>query len=806
MKIYRLTIILLTLLISIALNAATIDEQRPNNIGDTKWSSLKVAVQQNKLMPTPKGFGGGKEAYLGTNIAIDGNRALVGSLEARPGEMNNQCIGEGSGFVSVLVYDGFTWQKEATLIPSDITSYGCFGYSISLSNNRALIGDFGNFNVETESGSAYLFEFDGIRWTEVHKFKSSQKAFGEFYGYSVSIDGDRAAIGALKYDDTVNNITDVGAVFIYDYSEGNWIETQRLTPIDSHSNQYFGYSVSLNDSRLLVGSPEDFDNDIFGSAYLFDLAGSNWTQTQKINASDAINHDSFGKIVKLNNDRAVIGAHGTESVYIFNNDGSTWIESQKITAFDSTGNDVFGKSLDMFGDRIVVGAYKNNNKGSAYVYDYNGLNWTFNTKLESGDGVNDDNYGYAVALSGQSVLVGAPRDDDRGENSGSIYSYAYTGANWGNTQKYITQVSSYKDEFGSAIAVSNTRAIIGSPNDNETGSAYIYDFDGSSWIQSQKLFASDAEANDLFGKSVSILGDIAVVAAFNDDNSNGSNAGAVYVYKYIGNKWEEIQKIIAPSANTSFYFGVTLVLSDTSLFIREDAGVYIYQNNGIEWIYSETLTVPLGTNNRTLLGNSISVDGNKVLIGDVLDNENGDYSGAAYIFEYNGNNWIETDKLLPSEIGNESLFGASVNLKDNRAVVLTAGSSCDFKKCIYIFEFDGTNWNETHKLIPVEPINTSKFNDKLVVSEDFIYVGSPGEGYLGSKGKIYKFVFDGTNWTEDETIILSKSSYDEYFGDSIKYSNGKLLVGAHGDDTNGMNSGAVYIFDIENFVFTNGFE
>ncbi|MSQ08671.1 MAG: hypothetical protein EXR44_05165, partial [Dehalococcoidia bacterium] len=199
----------------------------------------------------------------------------------------------------------------------------------------------------------------------------------------------------------------------------------------------------------------------------------------------------------------------------------TWTQQQKLTASDGAANDFFGYSVAVSGDTAVVGAWGDDSaKGSAYVFTRSGSTWTQQQKLTASDGAAIDYFGYSVAVSGDTAVVGAYGDDSY---KGSAYVFTRSGSTWTQQQKLTASDGAANDYFGGSVAVSGDTAVVGAyGDDSEKGSAYVFTRSGSTWTQQQKLTASDGAANDFFGWSVAVSGDTAVVGARSDDSSKGS--------------------------------------------------------------------------------------------------------------------------------------------------------------------------------------------------------------------------------------------------------------------------------------------
>ncbi len=332
----------------------------------------------------------------------------------------------------------------------------------------------------------------------------------------------------------------------------------------------------------------------------------------------------------------------------------------KITSSDSdeAANDWFGYSVSMSidGNTVVVGASlddeQGNNSGSAYIYKWNGVSWA-ETKITPSDGlVSDyDNFGNSVSMSGDghTVVVGANGDPNQGSDSGSVYIYKWNGVSWAETKITPSDgpVSDY-DYFGNSVSTSGdgNMVVVGAFGDhdqnNKSGSAYIYKWDGDSWVET-KITPSDGAESDYFGLSVSMSGDgnmVVVGAPQNDDQGNSS--GSTYIYKWNDTSWAET-KITASDGAESDCFGVSVSTSGdgntvvVGAFEDGDQGyssgsAYIYKWNGVSW--AETKITASDKTEYDYFGESISMSGNGniIVVGAYGDDDQGDRSGSVYIY------------------------------------------------------------------------------------------------------------------------------------------------------------------------------
>jgi hypothetical protein len=332
-------------------------------------------------------------------------------------------------------------------------------------------------------------------WKQLVKLTAEDGTAGDHFGVSVSLDGDYALIGASC--DNPNG-TNSGSAYIFKRSDNpndpNWYQQTKLLPNDGDSGDYFGCSVSLNGDYALVGAyGKDYTSNNVGSAYVFrrsdDPNDSNWYQQARLRADDRAADDEFGCSVSLDNDYAVIGAWGDDdygedsgSAYIFKRDGTNWNQQAKLTADDGDDNDNFGVSVCLNGEYALIGAYGDDvyayNSGSAYVFKRDSDVWSRQAKLFADDGDSRDRFGVSVSLDGDYAVIGTFWDDDDGEDSGSAYIFRRDGTNWHRQAKLLAHDGAAGDEFGRSVSLGGDYAIVGAwaddDNGDDSGSAYIF--------------------------------------------------------------------------------------------------------------------------------------------------------------------------------------------------------------------------------------------------------------------------------------------------------------------------------------------
>jgi hypothetical protein len=405
----------------------------------------------------------------------------------------------------------------------------------------------------------------------------------------------------------------------------NWNEVIKAVAMDRAMADHFGYSVSISGDFAIVGANQEDHNatggqfmDNAGAAYILRNISGTWTVVQKIVASDRAADDEFGTSVAISGDYAIVGAprksttigftvySNAGAAYIFQNTSGTWSQVNKVLASDREGSDEFGHSVAISGDYAIVGApYEDHsvtgtnyqsNKGSAYIYKKGATIWTDEQKIVGTSASTNDNFGWSVGISGDYAIIGMPKDGLAGPSgtlteAGSAFIFSKnTSGNWTQMQKIIASDEGAGDEFGNSVAISGDYVIVGAmledhnatggANLNDAGSAYIFERNGGTWTQMDKIVASDREVDDKFGVSVSISGDYAIVGAYNEDHDQigGNyiyNSGSAYIFKNTSGNWAEANKIMSSDRAYGDLFGYSVAISGDYAI----AGAYLEDEN-----------------------------------------------------------------------------------------------------------------------------------------------------------------------------------------------------------------------------------
>ena len=272
--------------------------------------------------------------------------------------------------------------------------------------------------------------------------------------------------------------------------------------------------------------------------------------------------DLLGQVVGLSSDTVVLGAPGdtpagtdSGSAYVFVRSEGFWTQQAKLTASDAGLGDQFGRSAAISGDSIIIGAPTDTptgaDSGSAYVFIRTDGIWTEQAKLTGSGLAFDGMFGWSVAIDGDTAAVGALADFAKGSNSGAAYVFTRTNGVWTEQAKLTASDGAPDHNFGRSVAIFENTLAVGAPGNADkgvdTGAAYVFARSDGAWTQQAKLTASDASTTDNFGWSVSINGDTMAAGAFGDA-AKGLDAGSVYIYKRVGTSWTEQANLTATGA------------------------------------------------------------------------------------------------------------------------------------------------------------------------------------------------------------------------------------------------------------------
>ena len=511
-----------------------------------------------------------------TTFTVTFTPAAIGTRTAAIHIANND--GPRNPFDIALTGEGVIPSQAAQQAYAKASNPGAsdvFGTAVAISGDTMVIGAYGedsaatgvngiqNDNTSADAGAAYVFVRSGGVWSQQAYLKASNTNVGDQFGFSVAISGDTIVVGANQEDSAAtgingnqndNSATSAGAVYVFTRSGTTWLQQAYLKASNTNAQDNFGYSVGISGDTIIVGAYGESSNATTingnqadnsaagaGAAYIFTRSGGIWSQQAYLKASNAETGDSLGWSVAISGDTAVVGAINEDS-----------------NATGSNGNQANNSA---------------SSAGAAYVFVRSGGVWSQQAYLKASNPEANDMFGWAIAISGDTVVVGSYGEDsaatgingNQSDNSallaGAAYVFARSGTTW--TQQAYLKASNTGagDGFGTSLGVSGETIIVGGSVEASSatgingdgsnnsaasaGAAYVFARAGSTWVQQAYLKSSNTGAGDRFGSAVAISGDTAVVGAFGEaSNATGVNgnqadnslatSGAAYVFTGLG--------------------------------------------------------------------------------------------------------------------------------------------------------------------------------------------------------------------------------------------------------------------------------
>ena len=781
---------------------------------------------------------------MGGAVASNGQYTLVGCP-------NDHAHATDAG--SVKVFDSTTG-KFLFIIPNPRKRNGTgdhFGSAVGISGNLVVVGAHGEDTGGSDVGSAYIFDLSSADPTKPIRTLHNPEPDGpqfDYFGSAVAISGQRVVVGA-HYDDTAGPNT--GSAYVYDLA-GNTPETpicvlNNPQPADS---DFFGSSVAIAGTKVAVGAPED--DAVYvgaGAVYLYDIGGPNPTDYVAINNPSSagglpypfnavperfgwsIAMSAEGKLAvgspqdilkNANNDWDVIGR-----VYVYDVSSGAPGSATILDYPGGFGGSDFGASVAISGNRVIVGAARETAggiaySGAAYVFQLGGGS-TRIANPEPGPAT-DDNFGAAVGISADSVVVGAPRDDTTNESSGIAYLFNMTGADPATPVRVLNDGSPMTSiDFGAAVATSGNLIIVGSPGDDtaypDAGRVFIFDRSSQTPTVPVAVLDNPTPAGaDRFGAAVAVSGSRLAVSAPGDD-VNGPDTGAVYIYDLSsGMPPARVLTLFRQGGAAGDDYGFSLSLSGTSLLVgapradvgETDSGAAFFYNLGGANPSAETPILNPDPAAGDYFGYSVSISGTKFVVGAPLDDNSGGNHGRAYVFEKPvGQNATVTATLnLPNPQAYDNHFGESVAIDGAKVVVGAPYWANTGKACVYdVSQLASNTPAPSVEIINPEGNYDDRFATTVAILGNTVVIGAPNDDTLNAglsnvEAAGRAFAYDLTSLTPTipvATYVSPEPQNAEFLGSAVAVgltATGQPLaiIGARQDDRFAGGHGAVSVF------------
>ena len=777
------------------------------------------------------GFEFGQQSGWAVALDNSGTRVAIGEFETNGGE----------GSVRVLDYNGATWtQVGDTLRGSAVNRQ--FGFNVALSDdgNTLAVGIQRSDSIGTDVGAAAIYSWDGSNWSEINMvFGSIQDSlFGRYM--DLSDNGQFLVVGSPHNE--VNG-TNAGAVYSYSYQTDVPVWVQLGLDIDGEAaGDQSGWSVSLSSdgSRMAIGAIRNDDVGVdAGHVRVYEWDGISWFQLGlDIDGEAAGDNSGWSVSLSADGSRLAIGATGNDGVgagaghvRVYEWDGISWVQLGLDIDGEALG-DGSGVSVDLSSDgsRIAIGA-ENNDAGGAFaghvrIYQWDGVGWIQLGQDLDGEGIGDY-FGFSVSFSsdGDRLAIGAPENDGGASDAGHVRVYDWDSVllTWEQLGLDIDGEAA-GDGSGNSVSLSSdgNRLAIGAPGSDGaggfTGDVRVYDWDSVSLSWVQLGLAIDGEgADDFSGSSVSLSSDgnrLAIGAILND--GNGADAGHVRLYDWDGTSlsWVQLGLDIDGEAAAD--------LSGKSISLSSDGrrlaiGAYGNVGNGLETghvrVYELDSFTGFLTLNDTLYGNpgdhfggsvAIDADGNRLAVGSPKWSDGvQDSVGRVDYYRRSLDVW---NSLGSGVIAGRGLseFGSdiSLNAQGDRLVV---GSYLDDLGGVntgatMVYQRVGAgNWSQIGSDLRGEDfgdgagiaVGMDNTGDRIVVGAPF----NPGGGNFSGQMRMYELL--GSNWVQ-VTPDLDGDAPNDFFGFGVAISgNGSFVASGSGsNDYAGIDAGLTRIYEV----------
>lgn len=813
---------------------------RPEGLDEQSWSSLKRAVAQAQGISAPAqirlegtvsslGNDGSEYDQFGHSVDLDGDTAIVG--------IPQDSSGDGySGSAYVFQWDGSVWQPQAKLVAEGSRR---LGMAVAIEGDTAVVGaPYSRVDDRNDQGAVWVFtRTDGI-WSEQDRLLAADGAEADRFGSAVAISQDRILVGAESADSP--GVFNRGAAYVFARQDTSWAQQAKIEAPDGASSDSFGSSVALEDDTALVGA---YFHGVEGRAqqgavYAFQRLQSAWPFQAKLVASDGAQLDHFGKTLDLQGGRAVIAAERSATdparrgaAYVFVRQGAFWAEEAKLMSWDSgLAQSGFGSSVGISGDVLLVGAPgafvgSNLSRGAAYVFRRTAQGWMPEEKLSSSDVGSIDDVAFAVAVDAGRVLLGAPRADV-GENGdqGVVYAFALDGSAWTERGKLSTGAGSGSARFGASVDVDGRTAVVGANWETvganpRQGAAYVFRKSAGEWLLEARLTASDGQLYDLFGSAVGISGNTVVVGAPSAEIEGASYRGAAYVFSRIGDAWAQQAKLVAPGGERSTRFGSALSIAGGRVLVGarshdvtgtfNEGAAYVFQRSGSDWSFQQRL-VPVSGALPENFGYSVAIEDDTALVGSPESEEGGDSArGAAYLFQRHGEQWVEQQRLFAEDGAAGDVFGYSVGLSGNTAIVAAPShvGGAGGWGAVFIYRRGPVDWALESKFPSPEMQLSGYFAESVTLGGEWAFA-TRRESSI-STTSVLLLVRRDEQWTPQAEWPQVDGTRD-VFVSGLAFDGASLLIGsptASGRPPYGNDSeGAAFLYSNVTGLFEDGFE
>jgi len=573
--------------------------------------------------------------FYGSTIAIDGDRIVVGSHDTRTGS-------NPAGVVFVFEKVGAAWEYSATITPSQPTFTLDFGYSVDVQGDRIIVGTTRDAQFGANSGAAFIYQLEANTWMLNDKITRPGAGSQQYFGHKVSFDGDFVYISAPS---VINQVAGFGDVFkMIDDPVDGWVEVARFEAADSlQFAANFGANFTIDGDNIAIGCYDTATGDP-GRVHCYRETSTNSYDEQVLYEGDAAGFDHFGEVIAMDGTTAVVGM--PESNNAFSGEaGAGYIcelaeDGQSVLSMQAIAGDnliqSFGQSVAIDDDTAIIGAplrqMGNGYPGAAYVYVRGETEWKRQTMLLYATPADGDRFGASVDVSGDTIVIGVPREDSHLTDTGIVQVLTRSGNAWDHVQ-YITNPAATSNlRFGRSVALSGDMLVVGCDSGLE-----VYVFQRTSTVfdyQATITAPAGLIPSFGFGRVLAFDGDAIVIGAPTADFGT-IDSGAAYYSVRTGTTWSQPVRLDPGPFPTETEFGTSIGLSGNRCVIGSLGGevAWIYRRTGDNFILDQTL-VGTGAVAGDAYGKAVAIDGDTLLIGAPDANDPEVESGSIYMYRF----------------------------------------------------------------------------------------------------------------------------------------------------------------------------
>ncbi|MBK7645128.1 MAG: FG-GAP repeat protein [Planctomycetes bacterium] len=349
-----------------------------------------------------------------------------------------------------------------------------------------------------------------------------------------------------------------------------------------------------------------------------------------------------------------------------------------------------------------------------------------------------DSFGVAVALSGDWAVVGASDADDVATNSGAAYVFQHSSQGWIEWQRLKAGDPTTSAGFGFSVRIEGNRMAIGAPaalaqGNLNSGAIYVFELSGGSWSQTAKLAANDAAINFFLGYSIALSGNRIIGGAVGEWHA-GINTGAAYIFELASGTWTQVAKVVANDGVSGDHFGWSVGLNgDVAVAgavgafngsINYVGAAYVYERQGAQWVQTQKLTPPNPSRTQAFgMTSAVTVDG--ILVGAPNNHIGAPGGGAVFVFQHPNSTWDQVQVLTPRDIASADAFGSAISVSGTHAVIGDYSHDTPFGYgAIYVFEEAGSTWRQTGKCFAADMVYGDGMGDSCAIDGTTILAGN----------------------------------------------------------------------------------